>query len=182
MFPIRDILLFFLLPVLNFTFWFNYGKDVFSPSDLCPTYEPEELQRDPISISNKAASTKKKKFLKFKPPEILAVDAKDFNAYAEEALVEMFFPGTSKTLLVNHHQQNCTSYINPMVSIQQECLGVVIANAESSHNLLRFSDKDGIVQLKGAKRSKINYNLPQLTRSICRSEVAKWIFQKRWQS
>jgi hypothetical protein len=146
MFPIRDILLFFLLPVLNFTFWFHYSKDLPSTTDLCPTYEQEEPQRD--SAPNKVGD-KKKKFLKFKPPEILAVNAKEFNAYAEEALVEMFFPGNSKTLLVNHHKQNCSSYINPMVSIQQECLGVVIANTESSHNLLRFNDKEGVVDLRG---------------------------------
>lgn len=105
----------------------------------CPLPGAAPLVPAIAPLSARTAPKKSKKYLKFNPPQILDVDSKQFSSYSEEALVELFFPGKSRTLLVNHHDAECTSYINPSISQKQECLAVAVTDSESSSLDLRFN-------------------------------------------
>lgn len=149
MFSIRDVVVFFVFPVLNFIIWFKLGQKsiILELSGKCPPsidngrvsdLSPQrKMVQEFIPHKNKKSQ---KHFLKFTPPEILDIDSKAFSAYSEEALVEMFFPGNSRTLLVNHHRgEACTGYINPMVAHKQECLAVAVTDSTSSSLDLRYN-------------------------------------------
>lgn len=144
MFSLRDFTVFFLLPVLNFVMWFKMGQKsiMMEASNGCivdPPIDQKETTALQTTIVTQKTGGKKKNILSFDPPQILDVDSGAFSSYSEEALVEMFFPGKSRTLLLNHHSEPCTGYINPMVNVKQECLAVAVTDSKSSSLDLRFN-------------------------------------------
>ena len=174
MFSLRDIAVYLVFPVLNFIIWFKLGQKsvILEAQDSCLTAKADTSVRSLIPAStdrfmtiqeNKKPPRKKpgNAFIEFEPPELTPVDSKEFSSYSEEALVEMFFPGTSKTLLVNHHDEPCTSYINPVTAIKQECLAVAITDSKSSSLDLRFNamHKAGPVVINGISSYMIDSDL-----------------------
>ena len=142
MFSIRDFIVYFALPILNFVIWFKMGQQsiIQEVGNHCPSPEAAAALVPAAPPPPRTAPKRNnKKYLKFEPPQILDVDSKEFSSYSEEALVELFFPGKSRTLLVNHHSEECTSYINPSTSQKQECLAVAVTDSESSSLDLRFN-------------------------------------------
>jgi hypothetical protein len=165
----REIVVYFLLPVTNFYVFFKLGQKSLYNELLATTRAgtaPRKCNKHPSlqvlgSSFAPASGSNSLKGLGSSssilpalddPPSFKAVDSKEFSAYSEEHLVEMFFPPETYTLLLNHNpSSSCTSYINPMVSTNQECSAVVFANNEASSLTLRFNalSKEGPIIVQG---------------------------------
>jgi hypothetical protein len=156
MFSLKDVVIFFIFPLLNFVLWFKMGHRsiILEASNNCMQHTElsaaaaaatasrlmsSSTKRRSSATSSKGRAASSREYLTFDPPEILDVDSKSFSAYSEESLVEMFFPGSTRTLLVNHHDVPCTSYVNPVTSLKQECLAVAISDSKSSSLDTRFN-------------------------------------------
>jgi hypothetical protein len=166
----REIFVYFLLPVVNFYICFKLGQNSLFNELLATSggrggialrkCKPPSLRVlgssfAPVSSTNSLKASRSSAAMAppvDDPPSFKAVDSKMFSAYSEEHLVEMFFPPDSYTLLLNHNPSSaCTSYINPMVSVNQECSAVVFADNEASSLTLRFNalSKEGLTVVQG---------------------------------
>lgn len=176
MVTVREIFVYFLLPVINFFVFFKLGQTSLYdelianarrgttnaikckprlPKGLGTSFAPASAGS---AVGFRSSSSSSSVALLDDPPTFEAVDSKKFSAYSEEHLVEMFFPTDTDTLLLNHNPSSpCTSYINPMVSINQECSAVVFANNEASSNTLRFNalSKEGPIVVQGSLSFRI---------------------------
>eukprot|EP01041_Mallomonas_annulata_P002655 gene2655-5211_t len=157
----------FLIPAVNFTVWFMIGRtehpEGYFDNEICPTPPPIIVEPPPClkkstslkSSANTARLSHSKSISKLPvhecgslilnpSPVLKSVNAEKLSEYRNEDLVEMKYPGW--TTLVNAHDADCESFVNPSLGRARDCIAVVHANTRAAHPLLRY---DSAAKWKG---------------------------------
>jgi hypothetical protein len=141
----RACMLVVLLPVLNFLFFFTVSKLMSPQPPSCPKIKSSisvssEPCPAPPSIPSFEAIPTCGNLATHSLAQFKTIDTDTFTKYKFDNLVQMKYPPEPTVLWNQHHPFACHTYVNPHVSLKQDCFAAVLSqSATYSFNSIRFN-------------------------------------------